>query len=139
MSDASTPPGMDAAEWAATPRPVRILVLALRQQVVTLRERVSALEERARRSARHSAQPPSTDPPRAPGRPKRKRSGRKQGGQPGHAGHGRARLPPEQVDRVVDATPQACGRCGHLVLGADPQPARHQVREVPRVRPIVTE
>src|SRR5690349_7972482 len=133
MSDARTPPpGIDAADWADTPQAVRIMV-------VTLSARVSALEESTRRSSRNSSQPPSTDPPSTPGRPKRKRSSRKQGGQPGHEGHGRPLLPPEQVDRVVDATPDACGRCGHRLLGTDPQPARHQVAEVPRVRPVVTE
>jgi transposase len=140
MSDASTPPpGIDAVNWAATPQAVRILVLALQQQVVTLSERVSALEERSRRSSRNSSQPPSADPPSVPPRPKRKRSGRKQGGQPGHQGQGRSLLPADQVDHVVDAKPQACGSCGHLLLGADPQPARHQVTELPRVRSIVTE
>jgi transposase len=138
MSDARTPPGIDAVDWAATPQAVRILVLALQQQVVTLSERVSALEERTRRSSRNSSQPPSTDPPSTPGRPKRKRSGRKQGGQPGHQGHGRPLLPSEQVDRVVDAKPHACGCCGHLLLGSDPQPARHQVTDLPRVRPVVS-
>lgn len=133
------PPGSGAADWAGTPQAVRILVLALQQQVVRLSERVSAVEERTRRSSRNSSQPPSTDPPNIPARPKRQRSGRKQGGQPGHVGHGRSLLPTEQVDQVVDAKPTACGGCGHLLLGEDPQPARHQVAELPRVLPEVTE
>ena len=140
MSDAlPPPPGIGAADWASTPQAVRILVLALQQQVVTLSDRVSAIEERTRRSSRNSSQPPSADPPGAPVRPKRKRSGRKHGGQPGHEGHGRSLLPPERVDHVVDATPMACGGCGHPLLGADAQPARHQVTEAPPVRPVVTE
>ena len=139
MSDALPPPGIGAADWARTPQAVRILVLALQQQVVTLSERVSAVAEHTRRRSRNSSPPPSTDPPSAPARPKRKRSGRQQGGQPGHEGHGRSLLPPAQADHVVDAKPTACGGCGHLLLGEDPQPARHQVAEVPRVRPEVTE
>lgn len=140
MSDAKTPPpGVDAAEWEQTPQRMRLLVLALQQQVVTLSERVSELEERSRRSSRNSSQPPSTDAPSAPERPKRQRSSRKQGAQPGHQGHGRTLLPPAQVDHVVEATPRACGQCGHLLLGADPQPTRHQVTDLPRVRPQVTE
>ena len=140
MSDARIPPpGIDAAEWAGTPHAVRILVLALQQQVVTLTERVGALEERTRRSSRNSSQPPSTDPPSTPGRPQRRRAERKQGGQPGHEGHGRSLLPLEQVEHLVDAKPTACGRCGQRLLGEDPQPARHQVTELPRVLPAVTE
>ena len=140
MSDAlPPPPGIGAADWASTPQAVRILVLASQQQVVTLGERVSAVEERTRRSSRNSSQPPSSDPPNAPAPPQGRRSGRKQGGQPGHEGHGRPLLPPGQVDRVVEAKPAACGGCGHPLPGTDPQPARHQVTEVPPVRPVVTE
>ena len=154
MNDARTPPpGVAAADWAATPQAVRILVVALQAQVVALQdqvvaqqaqivrlsERLAALEERAGRNSRNSAQPPSADPPSVPARPQRKRSGRKQGGQPGHAGHGRALLPPEQVDDRVEVKPLTCGGCGALLLGADPAPARRQVTELPRVAPVVTE
>jgi transposase len=133
------PPGIDPLDWAETPQAVRILVLALQQQVVTLSERVSALEERTHKTSRNSSQPPSSDPPSVPVHRKGKRSVRQQGGQRGHRGTGRPLVPPEQVDQIVDATPTACGQCGHLLLGLDPAPARHQVTEVPPVRPVVTE
>ncbi|HWE62922.1 MAG TPA: IS66 family transposase [Chloroflexota bacterium] len=147
MSETSPPPvGVGALDWAETPQAVRTLVLALQRQVLVqheqigrLSERMAAMEERTRRSSRNSSQPPSTDPPSAPARPKRQRSGRKQGGQPGHEGHGRALLPPEQVDQVVDAKPTACGHCGQRLLGEDAQPTRHQVADLPRVLPAVTE
>jgi len=61
------------------------------------------------------------------------------GGQPGHEGHGRVLRPVAQVDRIVDARPAACGQCGAALTGDDAQPARHQVAEVPRVEPEVTE
>ena len=133
------PPGIGSVDWSETPQAVRILVLALQHQVVTLSERVGALEERAQQTSRNSSQPPSSDPPSAPVRRNGKRSVRQQGGQRGHRGTGRPLLPPEQVDQIVDTTPTACGQCGHLLLGTDPQPARHQVTEVPPARPVVTE
>jgi transposase len=154
MNDARTPPpGIAAADWAATPQAVRILVVALQAQVVALQdqvvaqqaqivrltERLAVLEERVGRSSRNSSQPPSSDPPSVSARPQRKRSGRKQGGQPGHTGHGRALLPPEQVDELVEVRPLACADCGALLLGADPAPARRQVTELPRVVPVVRE
>ena len=140
MSDASPPPpGIGAVDWSETPQAVRILVLALQQQVVTLSERVGALEERMQQTSRNSSRPPSSDPPGAPGQRAGKRSVRQRGGQRGHRGTGRPLLPPEHVDQIVDTTPTACGQCGHLLLGADPQPARHQVTEVPPVRAVVTE
>jgi transposase len=144
---------MAAADWAATPQAVRMLVVALQAQAVALQEQVVAqqaqivrlterlavLEERVGRSSRNSSQPPSSDPPSMPARPQRKRSGRKQGGQPGHPGHGRALLPPAQVDELVEVKPLACSGCGALLLGGDPAPARRQVTELPRVLPVVTE
>lgn len=133
------PPGVGALDWAETPQAVRILVLALQEQVRTLSERVAALEERTRRTSRNSSQPPSSDPPSVSPRAQRKRSKRQRGGQPGHAGHGRALLPVEQVDQVVESTPQACLHCGEALAGVDPAPARHQVSELPRVVVHVTE
>ncbi len=140
MSEISPPPpGIGSADWSETPQAVRILLVALQQQVVTLSERVSVLEERAHQTSWNSSQPPSSDPPSAPEHRKGKKSVRMQGGQRGHRGAGRPLLPLTQVDEVVDTTPTACGRCGHRLLGVDPAPARHQVTEVPPVRPRVTE
>jgi len=133
------PPGIDPIDWAETPQAVRILVRVQQQQVVTLSERVLALEERTQKTSRNSSQPPSSDPPSAPVHRKGKRSVRRQGGQRGHRGTSRPLVPPEQVDQIVDATPTACRQCGHLLLGVDLRPARHQVTEVPPVRPVVIE
>ena len=133
------PPGIGSVDRSETPQAVRILVLVLQGQVVTLSERVSALEERTQRSSRNSSQPPSADPPSVPTPRKGKRSVRKQGGQRGQRGHGRPLMPPAQVDEVIEATPTAGGRGGQRLLGADPPPARQQVTAVPRVRPRVTE
>src|SRR4029077_5689388 len=51
------------------------------------------LEERAGRNASNSSIPPSTNPPDPP----KPATGRKPGGQPGHPGHSRERLPRERV------------------------------------------
>jgi len=47
--------------------------------------------------------------------------------------------PVEQVDRVVEVKPEACRFCGAALQGEDAHPARHQVAELPRVEPEVTE
>ncbi len=140
------PEGITAEDWAATPLSVRVLVRALQQQVRLLHEqvtgleqRVRVLEEQGRRTSRTSSKPPSSDPPSAPPRARRRASERQTGGQPGHEGHGRALLSVGQVDRIVDARPAACERCGAALAGDDARPARHQVAEVPRVEPEVTE
>ena len=48
-------------------------------------------------------------------------------------------LPLDRVDRVVELRPVACGQCGGLLLGEDPHPERHQVTDLPVVRPEVVE
>ncbi len=133
------PDGITAEDWAATPVSVRVLVRTLQEQMTRVEQRVGVLEEQVKQTSRTSSKPPSSDPPSAPPRPPQRPEGRTTGGQPGHAGHGRALLPAAQVDRIVDARPMACGQCGAALTGDDAQPARHQVAELPRVAPEVTE
>jgi|SRR5690349_18416384 len=91
--------------WAATPCVAQSLIVALQ-------ERVRELEARLGHTSAKSSQPPSSDPLQAPPRPKAPPSGRKRGGQPGHAGACRALLPVEQVDEVVRVVPAVCRHCG---------------------------
>ena len=139
MSEREAPTGISAEDWAATPVAVRVVVLSLLAAVERLSQQVAALEERLNKSSRNSSKPPSSDPPNTPPRRKRTPSGRKPGGQKGHTGHGRSLKPAEQVDRMVDLKPVCCGECGSLLLGEDSRPVRHQVSELPRVKPVVTE
>src|SRR5919112_969984 len=39
----------------------------------------------------------------------------------------------------VECRPSACRRCGRALDGTDPEPIRHQVAELPEVRPEVVE
>lgn len=117
-------------------------IARLEKRVAQQDERIAQLERRLGRSSRNSSQPPSADPPgSAPTRGK-DRSGRRQGGQPGHEGKGRPLLPVWAVDEVVEHWPTRCG-CGHVFaveeLVADGEPARHQVEELPPVHVVVTE
>src|SRR5712692_10055821 len=116
----SPPRGIRTEDWAATPPAVRVLG-------ETVRERLARLEERLNRTSRNSSQPPSSAPPHATPRPPRAASGRTAGGQPGPPGHGREFKPSAQVDRIIEAKPNACEHCRALLLGDDPEPVRHQV------------
>ena len=44
-----------------------------------------------------------------------------------------------EVDHLIEVRPESCGQCGTLLLGDDPEPERHQVTELPRITPVVTE
>lgn len=139
MTIEPAPAGISTADWNATPLAVRQLVLTCVETIAQLQHRVAALEERLNQNSQNSSQPPSADPPSTPTQPKRAPSGRKAGGQPGHAGHMRALKPLAQVQAVVELRPSRCDGCGALLLGADPQPQRHQVTELPPIEPHVTE
>lgn len=135
----TAPAGISAEDWNATPIAVRQLVLTLLGTVEHLQYRVVELEARLNQNSRNSSQPPSSDPPNTPPRPPRPSSGRKAGGQPGHAGHTRPLKPLSQVQTVINLRPTTCAECGALLLGNDPEPHRHQVTELPRIEPHVTE
>ena len=45
----------------------------------------------------------------------------------------------DDVDEVIVYKPISCEQCGALLLGEDPAPYRHQVTELPIIKPTVTE
>jgi transposase len=111
----------------------------LRSQLTALATELGQMQERIGRSSRNSSRPPSSDGPGFKPPERRKSSGRKRGGQPGHPGSGPELLPIERVDEVVEHHPDACRRCSTLLDGEDPAPVRHQVIEIPPITPLVIE
>jgi transposase len=139
MNRKQPPPGISDKDWQTTPEPVRQLVLSLLATLEQLQQEVARLSERVQQNSHNSSMPPSSDRPFVKRKPPVKKGERKQGGQPGHRGKGRKLKPPEQVSRFVISQPTTCGACGALLMGADPQPSRHQVTELPRIEPEVVE
>lgn len=119
------------------------VLLAMDRRIEQLEARVQKLERQLARNSGNSSRPPSSDPPgkRLPVRGK-DRSGRAQGAQPGHEGHGRELLPLGAVDQVIEHWPRRCG-CGHVFapgeLLSTGEPLRHQVEELPVISTQVTE
>jgi transposase len=99
---------------------------------------VQALQEQLKQDSRTSSRPPSSDSP-ASQRPKRPRGKRRRGGQPGHPGHTRTLIAVEDVDEVVPLKPDRCRGCQAPLAGDDLAPFRHQVIEIPPIKPVVTE
>ena len=128
------PPELDAEMTAA----VRAFVKMLFERIARLEARVEELE-RGRKTPQNSSLPPSSQHPHnRPQTPKRK-SRKKRGGQPGHEKHERPLIPTEQCNDVQTLKPAECRRCGAKLDGCDPEPLRHQVWELPKIEPIVTE
>ena len=155
--------GLTKREWERTPPSVRSLLFSLRHQlrlleirclayqkqiaqineqvaqVADLKAEIAELRERLGQNSRNSSKPPSSDAPHQKQKSRPEPTGRHRGGQPGHQGHARQLKPLDEVDHIVDLRPVSCTQCGHLLLGDDPAPVRHQTSDVPRIKREVTE
>jgi transposase len=140
-----TPLAFPHEVWKRTPPEAQAYIQVLEacletlaSKVHALQEQVRTLQEQLRQTSQNSSRPPSSDPPQH-GRPRRPRSHRRRGGQPGHPGHPRTLIPVEEVDEVVVIKPEQCAHCQASLSGDDPKPWRHQVIEIPPIKPVGTE
>lgn len=120
----------------------RLLNVVTEQQaeITALTGRIQALEAHRAKDSHNSGQPPSSDglskPPKTGSL--RGRSGKKPGGQPGHAG--KTLLPVETPDRLKVHSPDGCAGCGASLgeaMGVTTE--RRQVFDLPPLRLEVTE
>lgn len=116
----------------------------LRAVIDHYERRIAALEAElagVKKTPRNSSLPPSSEHPHAkpPREQEKKGPGKKRGGQPGHPKHERALIPAEQCQAVVPLKPKTCRLCGEALIGADAEPLRHQVWDLPEIKPLVTE
>src|SRR5256712_3067647 len=140
-----TPRAIPHDMWEQLPPETQAYIQALEARVEALEAMVPALQEHNRalqdqptQTARNPSRPQSTHPPHRE-RPHRPRSTRRRGGQPGHPGHTRTLVPVDEVDEVVVIKPAQCRHCQAPLAGDDPTPWRHQVIEIPPIKPVVTE
>jgi transposase len=125
--------------FEGTPPHVRAYIEQLHATIDDLRTRMAELESKHVKNSTNSSLPPSSEHPHAkPVRPTPK-SPRRSGGQPGHAKHQRPLLPSEQCQQVIPCVPPTCRRCAAPLSGTDPQPLRHQVWDLPEIKPSVIE
>src|SRR3972149_6435156 len=146
MSGAKDGPPITAEQLAALPPEFQALVRAiidyyegritkLQAELARLRAEVIAPKQ----TPQNSSLPPSTQHPHARPKPQKPRSPKQRGGQPGHPKHERSLIPVDQCDDVQTLKPTEGRRCSRELSGRDPEPLRHQVGEVPEIRPHVTE
>ena len=133
------PPPVSAEDLAATPASVLALLQWLTARVSKLEAEVAELKARLNKDSTNSSTPPSVTHPHAKPLTPKPKSKRRRGGQPGHDKHERALIPVEDCQAVVPCVPGECRRCGRTLRGTDPEPLRHQVWELPDIRPVVTE
>lgn len=140
-------PHVTEADLAATPPAVLALLRAQADAIARLTARVAELEDKLARlqgkTPANSSKPPSSTHPHDKPTPKEPKNTdqpkRNRGGQPGHDKHERPLIPSDQCSQVVEVFPTECRKCGKALAGTDPEPLRHQVWELPEIKPIVTE
>jgi transposase len=105
-----------------------------------LAKQVQELKAKVAMDSHNSSKPPSSDGYKKPPKPRnlRVKTGRKPGGQDGHAGY--ALEPVSKPDYHVMHAPKTCGSCGHSldnaeVIGRD----SHQIFDLPELKLEVTE
>lgn len=121
------------ALYAAGLDAVVAVIEAQAERIDQLVARVDELEREIGRNSRNSSLPPSRDSPDArKARPRKKGSGRSQGGQPGHPGQHRPMV--ADPDRVETYWPTECDGCGALIgeqdRVPDGDPVSHQVSDI---------
>jgi len=130
------PPELDAQMTPA----VRAFVASLLERIARLEEDLLELQRQTKgKTPKNSSLPPSSQHPHAKPPPRKRKKKKKRGGQPGHPKHDRPLIPSEDCNHVQPLKPTECRRCGETLLGNDPEPLRHQVWELPEIKPQVTE
>lgn len=133
-------------DWEKTPASAKKLVEDMAQRIKKLEKQHAELLavhqqllELVNRTSKNSSSPPSQDPPGFGNKPRKQKSSKKLGGQPGHEGHSRDLYPIEKCSSVIEHHPTTCSCCGQSLSGEDENPYRHQIVDLPPIEPIVIE
>ena len=110
----------------------------LKEQMEQLSTRVQKLEGRVAKDSHNSSKPPSSDGYARKTRSLRQKSGKKPGGQAGHAGSTLSLV--ETPDEIIVVRPEKCAHC-QTNLQAIPAEGceRRQLIDLPQILPRVTE
>src|SRR6266700_6642393 len=113
-------------------------LLPLKEQLAQAHARIKDLEDRLAQDSRTSSKPPSSDGLARLPRSSRRPSGKRPGGQAGHAGHTLAMVEPP--DTVVRHRPKVCSQCcADLSTVPGSVAERRQVLDVPEIRLLAHE
>src|SRR3972149_10140863 len=110
----------------------------LEEENAQLKKRIEELERLLGMNSKNSSKPPSSDPPGMPAELPRHRCKRR-GARNGHQPHLREPLPKQFVKKHIHLKPDGC-TCGSTNLkDTDQDPLRHQVVDIPPIKPEVIE
>jgi transposase len=124
---------------AAYQEGVEAVILLFQQTFLELSERLQQVEDRLSKNSSNSGKPPSTDGYEKPvPKSRRQRSGKKSGGQQGHAGHTLKMV--EKPDEVLVHAVESCAHCRKSLKKVEAVGVeKRQVFDLPEVRLLATE
>ncbi len=129
---------MDKIDWKKKYHQLEALCQQLSEKISALETENRNLREKLNTNSTNSSKPPSQDPFRK--KNKKKTSGKKGGGQPGHPGHKRTLYPEEEVTTIITLKPIVCPACQFAQFGGAPISIEcRQVLELPQIKPEVTQ
>jgi transposase len=96
--------------------------------VIDQKKEIDSLREKVNINSNNSSLPPSRDIKKK--KKIKAKSGRKQGGQPGHKAHQQIIIPPEQITEIIDCNPANICDCGGFIK-LNGKVHKHQVFEIP--------
>ena len=131
-------PVLSGEAFDALPESIRIYIRYLEDRIQQLGAEVHELKDRLSKDSSNSSKPPSSDGLKRKPKSLRKQSGKKPGGQQGHAGKGLAQV--SNPDVIVTHAPSNCTGCGSNLNNVDGTAAeRRQVFDIPQPKINVTE
>lgn len=128
------------ADWEATPESIKLAIEDLHGIVAGLSQRILALEEKLNKNSKNSSIPPSKNGFGGEKKQEQNKQDKKTPKQRTKNTKSEKKLyPPDECKAIHEQRPSACSECGEQLQGSDPEPYRHQIIEMPIIRPEVVE
>jgi transposase len=129
-----------AGDWDNTPESIKLVIEEYHAIVAGLTARVSALEEKLNKNSKNSSIPPSKNGFGGALKPEKSKTQKKAAKKRIKQERVEQKLyPPEDCKEIHEEKPFSCSECGEKLTGVDRKPYRHQIIEMPIVRPDVVE
>ena len=110
----------------------------LKKEIEQLKNQINSLKEQLKKDSHNSSKPPSTDGFKKKTKSLRESSGKKPGGQPGHAGHTLEMV--ESPDHIIVYQIDKCEKCGYSLDTEKVYNVEdHQVFDIPALKIEVVE
>lgn len=127
-----------AVDWEATPESIRLVLMFLLEERKQMKQRIGELEERLNKNSQNSSIPPSKDgygvkaeKAKVKRKPLKLTVARQKSE--------RKLYEAEECVAVYEEKPSTCRICGYELTGEDAQPQRHQVVDLPVLKPLISE